>query len=280
MAQGSSIAGTARLPLGAFGLALLLAVSLAGQAAAGTVGYWRMEIDSDASAAGLSVPNEMAFGSPLVSSEAQLDASNLPTSVVPITFQSNQFSVSSYLQGGANGINASAVWYPELAVTSLTVEYWARTQESVATPFSWTTGGLDGIVITDPNSLDVTWHVDVAGTPTAFSFNDLTNMDTSWHHYAFSYDEVDGLASFYVDGALVASNDGPDGAPLYLVGGTPVEAGVLMDYSVAGQGTLDELKIDGSVLDPGDLLLAPEPATTTLLGLGLLLLAASRRRRE
>ena len=124
--------------------------------------------------------NELAIGTPFVSSEAQLDGVNLPLTTVPITFQSNQFSVSSFNQGGSAGINGSAAWYPELAVTSVTIEYWARTVESTATPFSWTSGGLDGIVITDPNSLDVTWHVDVGGTPTAYSLTNLANMDANW----------------------------------------------------------------------------------------------------
>jgi hypothetical protein len=276
--KGSIIRQRAGRWLGIATLVALLVVCFAGGAYASTVGYWRMEVDNDSSAAGLSVPNELAFGTSLVSSEAQLDGVNLPTTIVPITFQSNQFSVSSFNQGGAAGINGSAAWYPELAVTSVTVEYWARTVESTATPFSWTTGGLDGIVIANPNSIDVTWHVDVGGTPTAYSFTDVTNMDASWHHYAFSYDEVDGLASFFLDGVLLESFDGPDGAPLVLVAGTPIEAGVLMDYASAGQGTLDELKIDGTVLDIEELLLSPEPGTATLLGLGLLLLAARSRR--
>jgi len=258
-------------------LAALLVFAVAGSAAAATVGYWRMEVDDDLSAAGLSVPNELAFGTAFVSSEAQLDGVNLPSTTVPITFESNLFSVSSFNQGGAAGINGSAAWYPELAVTSVTIEYWARTVESIATPFSWTTGGLDGIAITDPNSLDVTWHVDVGGTPTAFSMTNLSNMDSIWHHYAFSYDEVAGVASFYVDGVLVQSFDGPDGAPLVVLAGTALEAGVLMDYASAGQGTLDELKIDGSVLGTDELLLAPEPGSAALLGLGLLLATRMRR---
>lgn len=278
MGQGSTIRRQAgRLPAIAT-LVTLLVVWFAGGASASTVGYWRMEVDNDFSAAGLSVPNELAFGTSLVSSEAQLDAVNLPTTIVPITFQSNQFSVSSFNQGGAAGINASAAWYAELAVTSVTVEYWARTVESTATPFSWTTGGLDGIVIANPNSIDVTWHVDVGGTPTAYSLTDVTNMDASWHHYAFSYDEVDGLASFFLDGVLLQSFDGPDGAPLVLLDGTPIGAGVLMDYASSGQGTLDELKIDGSVLGIDELLVAPEPGTAALLGLALLLLSARSRR--
>jgi hypothetical protein len=276
--QGSAIRQQIRRVPGFATLVAFLVVWFAGGAYASTVGYWRMEVDNDLSAAGLSVPNELAFGTPFVSSEAQLDGVNLPTTIVPITFQSNQFSLSSFNQGGAAGINGSAAWYTELAVTSVTVEYWARTVESTATPFSWTTGGLDGIVIANPNSIDVTWHVDVGGTPMAYSLTNLTNMDANWHHYAFSYDEVDGLASFFLDGVLVQNFDGPDGAPLVLAAGTPIEAGVLMDYASAGQGTLDELKIDGSVLDIDEFLLTPEPGTAVLLGLGLLLLVARSRR--
>ena len=95
-----------------------------------------------------------------------------------------------------------------------------------------------------------------------------------------SFDSLGKLVSllFEFSGLLLQSFDGPDGAPLVLLDGTPIEAGVLMDYASAGQGTLDELKIDGTVLDSEELLLNPEPGTATLLGLGLLLLAARSRR--
>lgn len=253
----------------AIALALCLgALALAPASQALPIAYWRMEVDDDPSANGLSVPNELAFGTPLVSAEAALDGSNLPTTLVPLSSDPNFFSVGATAQGGANGINAAAAWYAELAVTSISIEFWARTQESVATPFRWTTGGADGIVLTDPNSLDLTWYVDVGGTPTAFQMTNLDDMDTSWSHYAFTYDEVGGLAQFYVDGVLVQSVDGPDGAPLVLTAGTPVELGVLMDFASAGQGTIDEVRIDGSVLSPGSFLL-PEPTTALLMALGL-----------
>lgn len=257
--------------------ACLVAVVLAPTSQALPIAYWRMEVDDDATPNGLSVPNELAFGTPLVSAEAALDGSNLPTTLVPLSSDPNVFSVGATAQGGTNGINAAAGWYPELAVTSISIEFWARTQESVATPFRWTTGGADGIVLTDPNSLDLTWYVDVAGTPTAFQMTNLDNMDTNWSHYAFTYSEVNGLARFYLDGVLVQSFDGPDGAPLVIVPGTPVELGVLMDFASAGQGTLDEVKIDGSVLAPAEFLL-PEPSTAllTVLGLSLALVAPGR----
>jgi len=245
---------------------------------AATIAYWRMEVDGNPSANGLSVANEMAFGTPLVSAEAMLDASNLPTNIVPLSSASNAFSVAATIQGGTNGINASAAWYAELAVTSISIEFWARTQEATATPFRWTTGGADGIVLTDPNSLDLSWYVDVAGTPTLLQMLNLDNMDTSWSHYAFTYSDWSGIGRFYVDGVLVRTVDGPDGAPLWLVPGTAIQLGVLMDYSVAGQGTIDEVRIDGSMLSPGGLLL-PEPSTAGLIGAGLVLAVAASRRR-
>ena len=219
--------------------------------------------------------NEVAFGTALVSAEATLDGANLPTGVVPLTFSTNASSLGATAQGGANGINAAAAWYPELAVTSITVEFWARTVESVATPFRMSSGGLDGIVVTDPNSLDVTWHVDVGGTPTRFSFSGVDDMDAAWSHYAFVYDEVFGVATFYVDGLVVATFDGPDGAPLVLLPGTAVEVGVLMDYASAGQGTIDELRISNAALGPSGFLV-PEPSTGALVALGTAVLAMRR----
>lgn len=248
-----------------------------GAARATPVAYWRMEVDTDPDPNGLSVPNEFGFGTPLVSSEAVLDGVNLPTGVVPLSMATNDFSLAASQQGGSNGINASAAWYPELALTSLTIEFWARTQESVATPLSWTTGGADGIVLTDPNSLDLTFHVDIGGTPTAFSMNNLDNMDSSWSHYAFVYDEGAGLAEFWIDGIQISSVSTPAGSPLVLVAGTPLELGVLMDFASADQGTMDEVKIHDLAIPPSAMLL-PEPSTALVLVLAGLRILRRRRR--
>jgi hypothetical protein len=256
--------------------ALALTLLAAGGASAATIGYWRMEVDNNPSAGGLSVPNEVAGGSALLSSEAALDGVNLPGSTVPLTGLQNDFSVAATIQGSTNGINASAAWYAALDVSSISIEFYARTVEATATPFRFSSGGLDGIVMANPNSLDVTYHVSNGGTPTAYSLQNVADMNATWSHYAFVYDETTGIASFYVDGVLVSSFDGPDASPLYLVPGTPVQVGVLMDYAQAGQGTMDEVRIDGSVLTP-PIFLVPEPGSGALLGFGLCGLAARRR---
>ena len=95
--------------------------------------------------------------------------------------------------------------------------------------------------------------------------------------YAFTYDEVTGTATFYVDGVAVDSFDGPDNAPLVIIADTPVELGVLMDFASAGQGTLDEVRLSDGALGPSGLL-TPEPSNGLLIGLGLIALSAHRRR--
>ena len=258
---------------------LALVVLGASSAAATTVGYWRMEVDDDPTAEGLSVANEIAGGSALTSAEATLDGVNLPVGVIPLGFSTNNASVAATQQGGANGINASASWYAALAVASITVEYWARTVEGTATPFQMTTGGADGIVITSPNALSVTYHVDDGGIVRQYSLLNLDNMDATWKHYAFTYDHVTGVATFFVDGVSVATFDGPDNAPLVLLPGTQVEVGVLMDYASAGQGTIDEVKLSGTALSPPGFLV-PEPGTGALVSIGLVGLGWAGRRRS
>ncbi|MDJ0787273.1 MAG: hypothetical protein QNK05_10740 [Myxococcota bacterium] len=253
---------------------------LASSAGATVIGYWRMEVDDDPSAEGLSVANEITLGTPLISTEAMLDAANLPVGIVPLTAADNFFSVAATRQGGANGINASAAYYAALSVTSITVEYWARTVENNATPFRMSSGGMDGIVIANPNSLDVTYHVDDGGTTRRFTLANVHNMSGAWHHYAFVYDEVLGIAEFYVDNVVVASFDGPDGAPLVIAPGTAVEAGVLMDFASAGQGTLDELRIHDSAVLTTSFLLPEAPPAALWLGAAVALGWAPLRARR
>src|SRR5688572_32919407 len=114
-------------------LAGLLAAALAAPAGAATIGYWRMEADLDATANGLRVANEVAGGSDLISNQAFVDLAANPNGTVPNTGATNLGSVGSTLQGGANGINGTAAWYSVLDSSSITAEFWARTNEGQAT---------------------------------------------------------------------------------------------------------------------------------------------------
>jgi MYXO-CTERM domain-containing protein len=249
-------------------------------AGAATIGYWRMEADLDPSANGLEVANAVA-GTNLFSTEAFIDNVANPNGTVPYTGNPNSGSVGGTFQGGTNGINATAAWYTALDTPSVTIEYWARTVENTATLFSRTTGGADGIIITDPNALNITYHVsDGAGGSTAVTLTGLDNMDATWRHYAFTYDHLQGLGEFFVDGVLVGSDDGPDDRALVWGFQTGLTVGLLMDYAAAFNGTLDEVRIDDGALPIAQFLSTPEPSSATLGMIGLAALAFLGRRRQ
>jgi hypothetical protein len=248
----------------------LLAAWLAFPAAAATIGYWRMEVDLDPTVNGLRVANEVAGGSDLLSNQAFIDLAANPNGTVPNTGSINLGSVGSTLQGGANGINGTVAWYSVLDSSSITAEFWARTGEGQATLLARSTGA-NGFTIANPNNLSVTYHVsNGAGGQVAVTLNTGHNMDATWRHYAFTYDAATGVGSFYVDGVVVASNDGANGRALFWGGASPLRVGQLMDYASAFNGTLDEVRLSDVALPMAQFLGAvPEPAAALLLALGL-----------
>jgi len=249
------------LPL--LGALLALALALPVPAEATTIAWWRMEEDLDPDPDGLRVVNELGGGSDLVSAEAFVDLVANPNGTVPLTGSTNLGSIGATMQGSDAGINATADWYPELDVSSISLEFWTRTGESVATLFSRTSGGADGLVIANPNSLDVTYYVsDGAGGTTERSLDNVFDMDDTWRHYAFVYDETTGIGTFFVDGVAVATDDGPDGRPLVWGTAVPVQLGSRMDFAAAFNGTLDEVRIRDTSSGP---LLIPAPGAAILM---------------
>jgi hypothetical protein len=260
-------------------LAGLLAACLAAPAGAATIGYWRMEADLDPSLNGLRVANEVAGGSDLLSNQAFVDLAANPNGTVPNTGAINLGSVGSSLQGGANGINGTVAWYSMLDATSITAEFWARTGENQATLLQ-RSSGANGFTISNPNNLSITYYVsNGAGGGVAVTLNTGHNMDATWRHYAFSYDQATGVGSFYVDGVVVASNDGIDGRALYWGTSTTLRVGQQMDYAAAFNGTLDELRLSNVALTSSQFLGAvPEPGAALLGLFGAALYARGRRR--
>jgi hypothetical protein len=246
-------------------LAALLCLAIAPAADAATIAYWRMEADLDPTPDGFEVANEVAFGTSLLSSEAFVDTAANPNFTVPLTGAPNAGSAGGTQQGGGNGINATAAWYPELDVSSITLEFWARTVENVATLFSRTSGS-DGIRIWNPSSLDLEyWVEDGVGGAMRVQMLDLFDMDSSWHHFSFSYDAPTGRGVFRIDGTPVAVDQGPAGRAL--VWGTQVDVtiGDQMDYAAAFNGTLDEFRILDQAISGSVPPLLPEPSRLILV---------------
>jgi len=262
-------------------LAVLLLFVWAPSASAATIAYWRMESDLDPSANGFEVANEVAFGTSLFSNQAFIDNAANPNFTIPLTGQPNTGSAGSTLQGGGNGINATAAWYAELDVSSITVEFWARTVENQATLFSRTTGN-DGLRIWNPSSLDIEyWVEDGAGGSMRVQILDVFDMDANWHHFAFTYDELSGNGYFWVDGTAVGWNDGPAGRALVWGTMVDVQVGDRMDFASAFNGTLDEVRILDEVAGSAAPTLAPEPGRLALASTGLAgLVVLGRRRRR
>jgi hypothetical protein len=260
-----------------------LTLGTIGSANAAIVGYWRMEVDNDAGT-GVSVPNEVAGGSPFITGAAtgQLSATS-PSATVPQTGAANLSSIDS--NGDLLGSIAS---YTALNTNSITIEFWARTGETTATIFN-RFSATGGIQIDNANALRAQYRIDDgAGGNTLVTLTSSPAIDldaTTWTHAAFTYDALTGVGSWYRNGVLVNSIDGPDNRNLVWVGTGNIAIGADMDATAVTGGILDELRISDVALPASQLLAStptavPEPSSVALAGLGCLSLLVLRRRRR
>jgi hypothetical protein len=267
----------------------LLAACGVGTSRAAVVGYWRNETDTDASG-GLSVPNEVGSGSPLVAAAASL-APEVPVTTIPQTGLPNATSLN-----GDQVINGSIAAYPALNTGSVTVEFWARTLESAGYLIGRTTGQsntaipttiTDGYAVENFNAVRVRYAVDNgAGGTTQVTLTPATaiNLDTPWVHIAWTYNAATGVGNLYADGTLVATNAGTPGAALVQPAAQSITVGGDMDGGTLSSGSVtgifDELRISDTALPPTQFLNSPpvpEPAGGVAL-LGVAGLLGARRR--
>ncbi|MEO0793975.1 MAG: LamG-like jellyroll fold domain-containing protein [Verrucomicrobiota bacterium] len=275
---------------------------------AAIISYWRFEQDDDPSANGLENPNEIAGEPAFISSSAKIDATanpgSLPNDIVPGTGLANTAS----LDGSPLDINGSAAYSSTLNVSSMTVELWARTEESTAVVIarSTTSGNnidnsiADGFRMYDTQDLKVQYYVDTGGGSQLVTIDTNFRMDTDnsvngsaeWHHLAFTYDEATGLGQVWANGSVIGSNDGADNQAIYwgdISGGDQPQfyAGWQMDgfdfsKTATDNGYIDEIRFSDAALGEDDFLNAPVPEPGTYAVGALLMVGAwicHRRRR-
>ncbi|MGB0372503.1 MAG: hypothetical protein ACPGN3_14310 [Opitutales bacterium] len=278
---------------------LWILMGFAGSLCAETVSWWRFETDDDASAQGLSNPNEIGGEPALISNNAVLgtQAPDLFAEEVPGPQVPNTASVRSATQGGVAGIFGSAAYSSTLDVESITVEFWVRTTESDAGFIARTTdpsvageqGSItDGFRIVDPNSVRVDfWTAETRrnGTyrtggrasrrPAQTTLDSGVSInDGDWHYIAFRYDAATGTARLTV-GFNETEVDLNDGRVMYWGGSRPGDESptVTMGYRLDGNsgnntGTLDEVRFTDQFEDNNDLLSPiPEPGTILMASL-------------
>ena len=201
-------------------LAALVFTGWAGSASAQTtptvVGYWRMETDNDAGATSVSVPNQVAGGTPLVSATATLalpvpgfngtKSATAAQIADPLTLST--VSNTRSLDGNAD-VAATAASYSALNTSSITVEGFFRTQEGTATLVA-RSSGTSGFVISQPNNVTVTYYINgVAQTLHGGSggiTGGVVDLDDPYTHLAFTYNSTTGVANLYANGVLRGTN--------------------------------------------------------------------------
>ncbi len=210
------------------------------------VGLWRMETDTNAGG-GYSVPNEVAGGNPLTGAAGSIDSA-VPLNPIPQTGLANAGSLN-----GTADINGSVAWYGALDASSITLEYWARTNEGDARMIL-RRSGTTGLKIDNPGNVQVQYST-ASGQ---VSFNTGLDHDADWDHFAFTYDQNTGVGQAFVNGTQVAINDGPDGEALTWPAATALLVGNGMDggppFSTNSDGFFDELRISNTALGPAQFL--------------------------
>lgn len=220
------------------------------------VSYWRMEVDTDLGA-DVSVPNEIPGRMPLTAPMPAILSTNTPVATIPRTLQPN---VNALAHGASQNLRGAVAYDDRLDVTSIGIEFWARTTEGQAAFFDRSINfPNDGLRIDNPDNVRVRYHVDNgAGGALRREILSGHDMDDTWRHYAFIYDEATGMGCLYVDGVLTGTCDaGTPNRPLVWAPSTPIRIGNDMDGgNMVDPAVIDELRIWDGAPDVADLLIS------------------------
>ena len=191
---------------------------------------------------------------------------------------------------GASG-NRGTGTTDQPATGQVTMEIWAKSNTE-----NWNNTGMlfskrDAYILHPSNgSKGLQFYVNVVGGSwknVSFDLGTIPDFDlTEWHHYVGTFDATSGALKLYVDGVLRNEADGGDNLTLTSQS-NPTYIG--FDNATGSRyfdGNLDEAAIYGAVLSDSQIAahylaaeVVPEPATLAVAAMGLLVLAARRKRR-
>ncbi len=201
----------------------------------------------------IAVKNQVGQKSPLRAKGAILSTNVPPSSS---STGKNLTSLAGNLLG-TQKLNATIAGYRELASKSITVEIWVRTSKDHDFVDA-RTGGKEkeqGFVL-DNLRPRVRYFV---ADPKEKKKRKLVTIESKeelqrnqWAHLAFTYNAASGLGSLYIDGKLLAQEDGKDQRPLVWDDPTP---DLIVGAGAASSSRMDELRISNRALKPEEFLM-------------------------
>lgn len=205
---------------------------------------------------------------------------DVPTSVVPLTGQPNNYSLR--FGGGSEYVDLSNANTLSLG-TDFTVEFYMKPESviisSVAYAFSDGAGHGIGFQIADlSGSLIYLYGFDNGSEDLVFYEPAPQVVFGEWQHVAIV--KQPGQSTIYLNGLIVAQNTFAANTDPYILPGNVILGTRTIGNESGGtwRGYIDEFRISDEALTPGQFLIAPEPSTIFLLGIGAVALALHSRR--
>lgn len=257
-------------------LSLMAALALTGKCGADVISYLRFEEGSGIIAYDQTGLMDGELIGIWDASEGWM--TDVPSSVVPLTGEPNNSSL--LFGGGSEYIDLSNANTLSLG-SEFTIEFYMKpaTDIIIAPMFGFDSGSELYFLMADTGS-ELVMRGEFQGQIGGLIPTTLVTPGT-WHHFALVMEPSE--YTVYIDGQIQYNSAYPGGAtgPYEFTGNVALGTRTIGGESGTWRGYIDEFRISDEALTPDQFLIAPEPSSVFLLGLGLvgLCLHRSQRRR-